>query len=89
MRDFFEHVDELGDAARAAGLDPSHAGNTRVQMDFHPALDYMKPRVAELVARLHADMFTRMTVRGSASYPRTDLLEVVEREERLLLGLGE
>jgi hypothetical protein len=85
MRDFFEHIDELADAARAAGLDPRHMGNARVKMDFHPALDHMRPRVAELAADLHSDMFARMATRGSAVYLRKDLLTIVEREERLLL----
>lgn len=86
MRDFFEHVDELGDAAQAAGLDPILVGNARVMMDFHPALDYMKPRVAKLVADLHRDMFARMAERRGAAYPRADLVTNVEGEERLLLG---
>ena len=86
MRDFFEHVDELGEAAQAAGLDPDLVGNARVMMDFHPALDYMKPRVAKLVADLHRDMFARMAERRGAAYPREGLVEIVEREERLLIG---
>jgi len=87
MRDFFEHVDELGEAARAAGLDPGHVGNARVKLDFHPALEYMRPRVAKLAADLHRDMFARMTERGSTAYPRADLVTIVERQERLLLGI--
>jgi hypothetical protein len=87
MRDFFEHVDELGEAARAAGLDPSEVGNARVNMDFHPALDYMKPRVRKLAGDLHRDMFARRAERGSTAYLRTDLLMIVEHEERLLLGV--
>jgi hypothetical protein len=86
MRDFFEHVDELGEAARAAGLDPDYVGNARVKMDFHPALDYMRPRVAKLAADLHRDMFARMAERGSAANPRADLVAIVQREERLLTG---
>ena len=87
MRDFFEHVDELGDAARAAGLDPDYVGNARMKMDFHPALDYMRPRVTKLAADLHRDMFARIAERGSAAYPRADLVTIVEREERLLRGV--
>jgi hypothetical protein len=86
MRDFFEHIDELGDAARAAGINPDHVGNARVKMDFHPALDYMRPRVAKLAADLHRDMFARIAGRVSAAYPREDLVMIVEREERLVLG---
>jgi len=85
MRDFFEHVDELGEAARGAGLDPNQVGNARVTMEFHPALDYMRPRVAKLTADLHRDMFARRAERGSAGY-RSGLVTIVEREELLLLG---
>ncbi len=85
MRGFFEHVDELGEAASAAGLDPSHVGNARVKLDFHPALEYMKPRVRELAADLHSDMFARRVDRGTVAYPRADLVAIAEREERLVL----
>jgi hypothetical protein len=89
MREFFEHVDELGQAARAAGLDPNQVGNARVKMDFHPALEYTRPRVAKLAADLHRDMFARRAERGSAAYPRSDLPAIVEREEGLLLGASD
>jgi hypothetical protein len=89
MRDFFEHIDELGEAARAVGLDPEYLGNARMKMDFHPALGYMKPRVAKLATDLHRDMFARIAERGSAAYPRADLVKIVEQEERLLLGLDD
>jgi hypothetical protein len=56
-------------------------------MDFHPALDYMKSRVRKLAVDLHRDMFARRAERGSIAYPRTGLLTIVEREERLLLGV--
>jgi hypothetical protein len=85
MRDFFEHV-ELGDLARIEGLEPGYGWNARLRMGFHPRLEHMRPRVAELAAGLHADMLARLAQRGTRAYPRSDLLAIVEAEERRLLG---
>ena len=83
-RDFFEHV-ELGDLARIEGLGPGYGRNARLRMGFHPRLEHMRPRVAELAAGLHADMLARLAQRGTSAYPRPDLLAIVEAEERRLL----
>lgn len=85
MREFFEHF-ELGDLARIEGLEPGHAGNVRLRMVFHPGLEHMRPRVAELAAGLHADMLARLAQWDTKGYARPDLLAIVEAEERLVLG---
>jgi hypothetical protein len=85
MRDFFEHV-EIGDAASAAGPDPSYGWNARVKMNFHPRLEHLQTRVAELVADLHGDMFDRMEREDWMPFQSADLLALVELEERGALG---
>jgi hypothetical protein len=85
MRDFFEHV-EIGEVAGAAGLDPRYGWNARVKRDFHPGLEQMEPRVAELVADLHGDMFDRMEKEDWMPFQSARLLALVEREECRVLG---
>ncbi len=87
MRNFFEHIDDLDEAARAVGRKSPYVRTARVKMDFHPALDYMRPRVAKLAANLQDVMFARFAERGTTPYPSADLVKIVEREEHLLLKL--
>lgn len=86
MRDFFEHVDELQEADGTADLDSSRVGKARMKMNFHPALDHMKARVAHLAGELHTEMFARIAGPDTAASPEADLLALIEREEQLLLG---
>lgn len=85
MRDFFEHV-ELGDLVAIEEMGPGHGANARLRMSFHPGLEHMRPRVAELAAGLHADMLARLAQRDNRAYLRLDLLTIVEEEERRVIG---
>jgi hypothetical protein len=85
MRNFFEHV-EVGEVASTAGLDPSYGWNARMNMNFHPRLEHMQSRVAEWLADLHGDMLKRMGKKDWMPFQSADLLMLVEREERLVLG---
>jgi hypothetical protein len=83
MRDFFEHV-SIAEIASATGDEAGYAWNSRVKANFHPRLEHMRTRVAKLAAGLHADMFIRLKERDMAAFDMERLLELVEREERLV-----
>jgi hypothetical protein len=88
MRDFFEHF-RVSAPSAAGGPERGYAPNTRVMMNLHPRLYHIKPRVERLATELHLDMFARMAENDGGPYRRADLDTIVEREERLLLAVGQ
>jgi hypothetical protein len=84
MRDFFEHV-RVSELVFATNPDPDYLWNSRVKLDLHPRLEYMRWRVAKLAADLHSDMFTRLAERDTGAFDMERLVALVEQEERLLL----
>lgn len=85
MRDFFEHVD-VAEIASSTGAETSYAWNSRLKANFHPRLEHMRSKVAELAADLHGDMFIRLNENDEAAFDMEQLVALVEREERLVKG---
>jgi hypothetical protein len=84
MRQFFEHV-EIAEVLGAEQPD-LQPWNARVRMQYHPRLEHMRPRIAELIADLHTDALARKS-NGEFGTIRLELATLIEEEERRLVAL--
>jgi hypothetical protein len=90
LRECFEHLDTRGFGADLRAETPPSVFNARVLMEYHPRLSHLKPRVAKLIAELHADTLMRRIEGDSLVFSEFEqrVLELIEREERQLLRGG-
>jgi hypothetical protein len=87
MRQFFEHVD----ATEALGFDDVGGAapwNARLNMQLHPGLKHVQPRIDRLFADLHDDVLSRLSRGEYGSAFAGDLQALVREEERLLIAPG-
>jgi hypothetical protein len=87
MRQFFEHVDttEVLDFDDAGGAPP---WNARLNMQIHPGLKHVQPRIDRLFEHLHEDVLSRLSRGDYGSAFDGDLEALVSDEERLLVDLS-
>lgn len=87
MRLFFEHVD-ASEAIGFIDLAGTTPWNARLNMQLHPGLEHLRPRIDRLFADLHEDVLSRLSRGDYGSAFAGDLQVLVREEERLLVASG-